>query len=84
MATKAEREHMARVKEMPCIICGNWPVDVHHAETKMGLRKDHMRVLPLCYLHHRGELGIGTLGRKAWEKRFGTQRELLDKLERML
>jgi hypothetical protein len=26
---KAEREHMAKVKQMPCIICQDSPVDVH-------------------------------------------------------
>ena len=78
---KAEREHMAKVKEMSCIICGDYPGEVHHTGTAMGVRKNHMRVLPLCFDHHRGQNGIGTVGRKIWEFASGTEEELLAKLE---
>lgn len=77
---KAEREHMAKVAEMPCIVCGNFPVQVHHALTGGGGRKNHMKVLPLCYLHHQGAEGIHTIGRKPWQNLHGTETELLESL----
>lgn len=80
MANKTELAYMAFVKALPCIICGDWPVDVHHALTGMGRRKDHMKVLPLCFNHHRGKEGIGTIGKKAWQAKFGTETELLVKV----
>lgn len=84
MAKKSELAHMAKVKDMPCIICGDSPVDVHHTGTGMGVRKNHMRVLPLCFDHHRGKNGIGTVGRKIWELAYGTEEQLLAKLQEQL
>lgn len=84
MAKKAELAHMAKVKEMDCIICGDYPVDVHHTDTGMGVCKDHMKVLPLCFDHHRGKNGIGTVGRKIWELAYGTEEKSLEKLWRIL
>lgn len=75
--TASGKKHMARVAQLPCIICGSWPVNVHHAETGGGGRKDDMKVLPLCYNHHQGRDGIHTIGRKVWRDRFGTETELL-------
>lgn len=82
--TKAEREHMAKVKLQPCIICGCGPVDVHHAGTGMGGRKNHMKVLPLCQFHHTGVKGIHKIGRRNWQELYGTETELLAKLGGML
>ncbi len=51
---KAER-HMAAVAQLGCLVCGRWPVEVHHAT----IPHDDMRVLPLCPPHHRREFGPG-------------------------
>ncbi len=75
---------MAKIKLMPCVVCCWFPVGVHHAGTGAGGRKDHMKVLPLCETHHTGKLGIHTIGRRAWQARFGTESELLQKVERKL
>lgn len=79
--TKPEKTHMALVKNMPCVICGIKPVDVHHAGTGMGGRRDHMKVLPLCKNHHQGKEGIHTLGRKIWREKFGTEDYFLKLIE---
>lgn len=48
-------EHMAKVKAMPCLVCGRYGVEVHH-ETKP---RSSFKVLPLCPRHHRREFGPG-------------------------
>lgn len=41
---------------MPCLVCNQWPVDVHHVvgyADRMGRApKRHDRVSPLCKVHH--------------------------------
>ena len=75
-----ERAHMAKVAVLPCQAkgCGVRPVSVHHAETGGGRRKNHMKVIALCYLHHQGEQGIHTLSRRIWEPIFGTEQALME------
>ncbi len=82
VTTKAEKEHMAKVAGLGCCICGAVMVHVHHAGTGMGGRRDHMKVLPLCYNHHQGKQGIHTLGRKVWGEKFGTEEYHLQQVER--
>lgn len=67
--------HMGKVAEMPCLVCGSRPVEVHHA-TKP---RDDMKVLPLCPPHHRREFGPGALhySPKAFYAAHGTVDELL-------
>ena len=72
---------MDAVAQMSCVICDSSPVAVHHALTGGGGRKDHMKVLPLCYNHHQGKDGIHTIGRKVWRDRFGSEIELLEKVD---
>ena len=81
--TKAQRERWSRIAELGCIICAS-PACIHHAHTGAGGRKNHDIVLPLCHFHHQGAQGIHTLGRKAFARKFGTEQELLDKLESLL
>jgi len=47
--------HMARVSDLPCLVCGRYGVEVHHE----GKPRSDMRVLPLCAPHHRREFGEG-------------------------
>jgi hypothetical protein len=42
---------MAAVKELECIVCGYWPVDVHHL-TRGGRRLGDRYTVPLCRWHH--------------------------------
>lgn len=49
--TKAEREHVGRVKELPCSVCdAAGPSDAHHIE--QGL---HWAVVALCKSCHQGQ-----------------------------
>lgn len=58
LASEARREglaHMAAVAQLPCLVCGAWPVEVHHLPNP----RSDVRVIPLCPPHHRREYGLG-------------------------
>lgn len=87
----AERRHWDRVLQVPCIAgpagCKG-RLMIHHCGTGAGGRKDHMKVLPLCYGHHQGPDGIDGrehgMSKKKWQAIHGTEDELLEKLNIML
>ncbi len=84
-ATKAEREHLNLIASMPCIVCGLKPVHVHHVAGH-GMRASHYDTLPLCARHHLdGNLGVAVhSGRRSFEANFGTERELLAKVNKLI
>ena len=58
--TADEVAHQDRVAQLPCVICSllgemqQGSVEVHHVRGTGELRSDcHMKVLPLCFKHHR-------------------------------
>lgn len=81
--TKAERSRWQHIVSLGCVICGR-PAMLHHCGTGMGGRKDHSRVLGLCFLHHQGRAGIHTIGRKVWRDIFGTEEQLMELTEKKL
>ena len=73
------------ISSMDCAACSRLgfatgsPVEVHHKNSKgMGVRSGDDKAIPLCYLHHRGELGVHHMGTRRWEleNKF-TEEELL-------
>lgn len=85
--TTAERVHLSRVVSMGCVICGR-PAEIHHLRSGLGLgqRAPHSRVIGLCDTHHRtGGHGVAFhAGRRTWEVRYGTEEELLARVEEQL
>lgn len=84
--TKAEKAHLNRVAEMGCIICKR-PAEIHHiGNGAMGKQASNYEVIPLCPEHHRtGGYGVAVhAGRKAWEANFGSERDLLEKVNGMI
>ena len=86
--TSAEKAHMAAVAALGCIVCRREmgvysPAAIHHVEgkTKPGA---HFKVLALCSAHHQtGGYGVALhAGRAEWERRYGTQAELMACIER--
>lgn len=82
--TKAEREHKQRLVDLGCLACLRihgphepGPVELHHLRADGWGKGDYRTLIPLCYPHHRGAVGIHTLGTKAWEREYWPQRELL-------
>lgn len=59
--TAKQKAHMARVAQLPCLVCGARPVHVHHVTASshvMGrLPKNDELVAPLCPRHHKIEFG---------------------------
>lgn len=85
--TAAERAHLAKVAQLPCCVCGYWPVEVHHLTgAGMALRASHYDTIPLCAQHHRtGGYGVAIhAGQKTWEAKFGLQRDLLERVRQEL
>lgn len=58
--TAEEKRHLARVAEMPCLVCGGRST-VHHVTAyadRMGrVSRSHKRVTPLCPRHHQIQWG---------------------------
>ena len=57
-ATAAERAHMARVAEMPCLVCGASST-VHHVTSDgyQRITRSNWLVVPLCPVHHQIQFG---------------------------
>lgn len=92
-ATEAQKRHMAKVRELGCVVCRNLglgatPAQVHHL-LKGGRRKGHYQTIPLCPLHHNSGINdIEHVSRHPWkrefERRYGTEQELLEQTLREL
>jgi hypothetical protein len=76
------KTHMGRVAQLPCLVCGAQPVEVHHE----GKPRSDMNCLPLCPPHHRREYGVGAYhySPKAFYTAHGPSEELLAKTMLML
>lgn len=89
---KSDKEYLGKVASIGCIICfragyPETPAEIHHIRDVglgLGVRNSHTNTLPLCPLHHRGNDGIHGMGRKAWERKYTTQSELLEQVQRIL
>lgn len=90
MTTIADRDYLARVAGLGCVICrmfgyGPTPAEVHHQRTGTGAgkRANHRQTAPLCPEHHRGNVGLHGMGRKAFEREYGvTELELIERTRR--
>lgn len=60
MKTKAQSAHLDRVASLPCCLCGDSPVEIHHIlEGRIkGRKSGHWTAIPLCVSCHRGSMGI--------------------------
>lgn len=76
-AAHGAREHMARIAAMPCLVCGAWPVELHHE----GKPRSDWHVIPLCPRHHRREYGPGSYhySPKAFYAMHGLRADLLSR-----
>lgn len=86
--TKAEKERLQTIAEMPCYACFQDGLEVasevHHirSHTGLGLKSSDFMTIPLCPRHHRyGKVSVH-LGKVDFEKKYGTQQEILKKVNR--
>ncbi len=93
MKTKHEKEWMDRVAQLGCIPClkaeyETPQVELNHIteDTGMGKKSSNYEVFGICHPHHRtGGKGIALhAGVEKWEERWGTQREHLQTVYRLL
>lgn len=93
MTTKAEKAHLNALSELGCIVCinlgyGKTPAEIHHLRDGVGVgqRNSHKNAIPLCHSHHRtGGYGVAFhAGKAEFEKRYGTERELLAKVNQLI
>ena len=74
-----------RIADIGCIVCReclgihDTPAEIHHIRDGQGMsqRAGDDECIPLCYHHHRGCVGIHTLGTKVWQETYKPERELL-------
>jgi hypothetical protein len=78
--TALEALHLGRVAALGCIVCG-MSAGCHHIrhQAGMGRKNSHFEAIPLCPDHHQtGGYGVAFhAGPREWERRYGTERELL-------
>lgn len=78
---------MARVAALGCLICRR-PAEVHHIRHQVGAgrRSSPYQTIPLCPEHHRhGNRGVAIhSGKVTWERKFGTELELLEQTRKLL
>jgi hypothetical protein len=84
--TKDERQHYEKLSKLGCIVCRNLGFGysqphIHHIRHGAGIgQKSHWSVaIPLCPLHHQnGGFGVALhAGQKTFERKYGTESELL-------
>lgn len=89
-ATTLIRRYWKAVAAIGCIVTGSTPcegrITIHHCGTGGGGRKDHRKVLPLCWGHHLGPEGIDgkRMSKRDWQDKYGTELVLLKRLERLI
>jgi Recombination enhancement, RecA-dependent nuclease len=94
----AGKKHMARVRDLGCIVCRNvglgaTAASAHHINAKgVGMKASDFQTIGLCPIHHqygdgserfKGQIAVHR-GLESFEKRYGTERELLEQTLREL
>jgi len=81
----------SKVAALGCIVCRVHynvvtPAQIHHLRVDTGMGQKSDKVIPLCPLHHQhGGYGVAYhAGPKEWERRYGTQLELWQKVQELL
>ena len=85
--TAKARAHMARVKQLPCVICGKpGPSDVHHVicDRYGTSRASDFDTIPLCKLCHQDGLMAIHNNKRAWVERNGPDHGFLPLVAEML
>ena len=86
--TVEEKKYMSQVADYGCVACEQdglvRPAEIHHIRkhTGMGLRPSHFDTIPLCSGCHRTNKISVHLGKREFERRYGTEQEILEKVNR--
>jgi len=85
--TAKARAHMARVKQLPCVICGKpGPSDVHHVicDRYGTSRASDFDTIPLCKAHHQDGPEAIHNGKASWVAKHGPDHGFLPLVAEML
>lgn len=87
--TDDEKNWLDAICMLGCIVCrnellGRTPAEPHHL-LRGGKRIDHFHTIPLCVSHHRAGICNGLFVsrhpyRREFERRYGTEQELLEQV----
>ncbi len=89
MTTKEQRKHYDKVASLGCILCfhlGNEGTfaEIHHIR-RFGGKRDLAPVIPLCPIHHRGNMGVHGMGKKSFARHYGLdEHDLLHLVNQLL
>jgi hypothetical protein len=84
--TAEQRKRWNEIVKLGCAV-KNWEctprvITIHHCGTEAGGRKDHDKVIGLCFNHHLSkEYGIdgrGKYSKKTWQEHYGSEQHFLD------
>lgn len=69
---KKDPAYLEAVADLPCVICNDWPVQVHHpcCGRYSQAKAPDQDAIPLCWNHHLGPDGVHTR-KKWWIEQFG-------------
>jgi len=91
--TKKQRLRWGKIADLGCIIqilthtqqCQG-DTTIHHCGTGGGGRKNHDKVIGLCWRHHIGDLGIDgkRMSKGAWQELYRSEEYLLHKTAKLL
>jgi len=87
---KYRSEYLSKLANLGCIICKkmgfpNSPAEIHHInEGRIGKRADFNKTIPLCVFHHRQGKESYHYSPKNFNKKWGTQKELLTLVNKMI
>ena len=80
--------HLARVRALPCVVCGMTPSEAHHIRegSGMGQKAGDHEAISLCPYHHQtGPFGEAVHnGKRTFEAKYGTELELLEHVQALL
>jgi hypothetical protein len=85
--TAKARAHIARVKQLPCVICHRpGPSDAHHVICdRYGTNKaGDFEVIPLCKAHHQDGPEAIHNGKASWVEKHGPDHSYLPLVEQWL
>lgn len=85
--TVKARAHLARVKQLPCVIClKHGPSDAHHVICgRYGSGKaSDFEVIPLCKAHHQDGADAIHNGKASWLEKYGADYAYLPLVEQWL
>lgn len=88
--TAAQKRRWSLITKLGCIVgpsvyC-NGRITIHHCGTGGGGRKDHDKVMPLCWEHHLGAEGIDgkKMSKRAWQDKYYSEAVLLVRVENLM